>query len=163
MTQTDDRIKLIELRAGSRIIASAGIWRNGNTLYWWLETRNGAAYVQTYTTPAALDVSDWFSLELKWTSSPTAGGGALWINGALIYEVKNADTDNYGNCTQARFGLAEAYNCALTTVYLDDAAVSTTYIGPLQVTPPTPNPTPSPTPEPNPTYTRDRTYWRYRR
>jgi aryl-phospho-beta-D-glucosidase BglC (GH1 family) len=151
MEEGSDRIKLIELRAGSRIIAAAGIRQNGNDLYWWMESRNGGTYVENYNLPVAIDVSEWFSLELKWQRHASAGGGALWINGVQVYEVNNGDTDNYGSCTQVRVGLAEAYNCAPTTVYLDSAAISTAYIGPLQVTVPSPSPSPSPTPSATPT------------
>ncbi len=40
------------------------------------------------------------------------------------------DTDNYGDATQAIFGLYEIWNCASSSAYADCAQVSTGYIGP---------------------------------
>ncbi len=129
IVDNSDRIKLVELRAGSTTIAAAGLWQSGNTLYWWMETRNAASYTETRTIPVSIDISNWFNLELKWLNDATIGGGSLWINGELIYQINNADTDNFGSCSQVRIGLAEVYNCGLTTSYLDNAIISENYIG----------------------------------
>jgi hypothetical protein len=130
MVESSDRIKLIELRAGSTIIGAAGLRRSGSNLVWWMETRNGATYTETFTSIGGIDVSQWFSLEFKWTNDATAGGGALYVNGAQIYSISNANTSNYGSCSQVRVGLAEIYNCASSTVLLDDVVIATSPIGP---------------------------------
>jgi len=129
LADNSDRIKLIELRAGSTIIAAAGVWQTGTTTYWWMETRNAASYVETHTAPANIDLSNWFSMELKWVNDDTAGGGSLWVNDNLIYQIDNADTDNYGDCTEIRMGLSEAYNCDMVTLFLDNVKVDQEYIG----------------------------------
>ena len=130
IVESSDRIKLIELRAGSTIIAAAGLRQSGSTLRWWMETRNGASYVETVTSSVTIDTSQWFRLELRWQNSATIGGGSLWINGVLIYQINNADTDNYGRCSQVRIGISEAYNCGATTLYTDQAKIAASYIGP---------------------------------
>ena len=129
MTDNRDRIKLIELRAGNSILAAAGVFVIASVSYWWMETRDGSKYIENYNSPTNIDLNNWFSLELKWTNDPTTGGATLWINGNQIYQINNDDTTNYGNCSQVRLALAEAYNCASTTVYLDNVEISTTQIG----------------------------------
>jgi hypothetical protein len=130
IAESTDRIKLIELRAGSTIIAAAGLRQSSSTLRWWMETRNGATYVETTTSPVGLDLSEWFSLELRWRSDATGGGGSLWINGILIYEINSADTNDYGGCSQVRIGLAETYNLAATIINVDEVKIATSHIGP---------------------------------
>jgi hypothetical protein len=120
-----DRIKLIELRAGSSIIAAAGLYQSGGTLRWWIETRSGTSWVETYTVQVgSLDLTQWFSLELYWKLGATDGGATLKVNGNQIYQIANADTDNYGNCSVLRFGLAELTNCGSTALYSDYLIVS---------------------------------------
>jgi len=90
-----------------------------------METRNGASYVETYTTQTSgFDLTQWFSLELYWKLGATDGSGTLKVNGNQIYEITNLDTDNYGNCTALRFGLAELTNCGASTLYSDQLIVS---------------------------------------
>ena len=126
-----DKVKLMELRAGSTIVASAGLWRSSGTLRWWLETRSGTSWVETYTSQiGSLDLTQWFSVELYWKLGATDGAAKLWVNGNQIYQITNADTDNYGSISTLRFGLAELTNCASTTLYADCAVVATAYIGP---------------------------------
>jgi len=124
MVQSGDRIKLIELRAGSTIVAAAGLWQKDTAMYWWIETRNGANWVETVTSRVNLDTAQWFNLELRWSNGATNGAGALLVNGEQIYSINNADTDNFGSATQARIGIAEAYNCATTTVYTDAVTIA---------------------------------------
>lgn len=125
IVDNSDRIKLIELRAGSTIIAAAGLWQASGTLRWWIETRSGTTYVETYTAQVgSFDLTQWFSLELYWKLGATDGGATLEVNGNQIYQITNADTDNYGNCSALRFGLAELTNCGTTTLYSDYLIVS---------------------------------------
>jgi len=166
MQQNDDRVKLVELRAGNRIVGAAGIWLNGGELYWWMETRDGSAYVETFTEAVELDVSSWFSLQFGWVSDSGDGGGRLWVNDRLVYEVDGADTNNYGACSEIQVGLAEAYYCGDTTLEVDCVEVSTDHIyeslAPTPTPEPTSTPSPTPTPEPSPTPAYSRRHRSYR-
>jgi hypothetical protein len=88
-----------------------------------METRSGSGYMETRTAVAG-DVSQWFSLELVWTCSGSAGGGVLLVNGTPIYQVGNSDTDNFGSCTQVNVGLAELYTSAPSVAYADQISIS---------------------------------------
>jgi hypothetical protein len=101
-----------------------------------METRSGSTYVWTSSTQVgSLDLSEWFCVELHWKLGASDGGGTLWVNGVQIYEVTNADTDNYGSFSALRVGLAEMTNVGSTTLYSDSVVVGTSYIG-LGGTPP---------------------------
>jgi uncharacterized repeat protein (TIGR02543 family) len=123
LTDSSDRIKLVELRAGSSVIAAAGIIQRSGQLQCWLETRDGTSWVETYRQTTA-DFSDWFTLELQWQSSATAGGGTLLVNGVSAASVSNDNTSNYGDCTEVRVGLPEVYNCGATTIALDNVIIN---------------------------------------
>jgi hypothetical protein len=130
-TQSDfvdngDRIKLVELRSGSTIIAAAGLAMRSGTLQLWLETRDGTSYIETYG--SSVDISDWFTVELQWTESTTNGGGTLWVNGAQVLQTSNQNTGNYGDCTEVRVGMAELYNCGSTSLSADNAVIDIQYI-----------------------------------
>ena len=124
LTDSGDRLKLVEYRAGSSIIAAAGLWQRSGTVYWWMESRDGSNYVETISSPVSIDVSDWFSLELRWKTGASDGEASLWVNGNRIYDINNADTNNYGGCSQVKIGIAEAYNCEPIIVYADQTKLS---------------------------------------
>ncbi len=124
IVENGDKIKLIELRAGSSIIAAAGVIERSGTLRWWLETRDGTSWIETYSTTTTGDVSSWFTVELQWTNDAANGGAVLLVNDAIVLQVSGDDTSNYGSCSQVRMGLAELYNCGVTTVCMDDVVVS---------------------------------------
>jgi hypothetical protein len=124
IVENGDKIKLIELRAGSSIIAAAGVIERSGTLRWWLETRDGTSWIETYSTTTTGDVSSWFTVELQWTNDAANGGASLLVNGVTMLQVSGDDTSNYGSCSQVRMGLAELYNCGATTVCLDDVVIS---------------------------------------
>jgi len=135
MAESSDRIKLIELRAGSAIIAAAGVWQTGSTTYWWMETRDGTSYVETRNTQTSIDLANWFNLELRWESSASNGGASLWVNNQQIYAINNDNTANFGSCTEIRIGIAEACNCNPTTVQTSQTTSSTPSAQPEQTTP----------------------------
>jgi hypothetical protein len=124
IADNNDRIKLVELRSGTIIIASAGLTMRSGTLRWWLETRDGTSFVETYV-QSTTDLSTWFTMELQWNSSATDGGAILWVNGVQVIQVGGDNTSNYGNCTEVRIGLPEVYNCANTTVSADNVVFDT--------------------------------------
>jgi predicted deacylase len=121
--KNNDRIKFVELRAGTTIVAAAGLWQSNGKLYWWIETRSGSGYVETRTAVAG-DVSQWFSLELVWTCDGSNGGGVLLVNGTPVYQISNSDTNNFGGCTQVNIGLAELYTNAPSLAYADQISIS---------------------------------------
>jgi hypothetical protein len=127
LADSGDRIKLVELRSGTTIIAAAGLAVRNGVVCWWLETRDGTSYVETYSSSSA-DVSGWFTLELQWSNSAVNGGGTIRVNGEQVLQVGNDNTGNYGDCTSIRVGLAELYNCGETTLAVDNAVVDTAYI-----------------------------------
>ena len=124
IVENNDRIKLVELRSGSTIIAAAGLREVSGTLRWWIETRDGTTYVETYA-QATIDLSSWFTMEIQWTNDASNGGAILKVNGLQVIQVSGDNTSNYGDCTQVRVGLAEIYNCAATTLSIDNIVIST--------------------------------------
>jgi len=121
-----DRMKLIELRSESAIIAAAGLAMRSGTLRLWLETRDGTSYIETYGSTA--DISEWFTVELQWTESATSGGATLWVNGVQVLQTSNQNTGNYGDCTEVRVGMAEVYNCGITVLSVDNVVIDNQYI-----------------------------------
>ncbi|XHH09194.1 MAG: LamG-like jellyroll fold domain-containing protein [Candidatus Bathyarchaeia archaeon] len=126
IADNSDRFYFIQLMAGGNILAYAG-WRqdtSGN-LHWHIMVRDGTNTVGAYSTvtPAT---DNWYLVELHWKADATAGLGELFVNDDLVASITDRNTANYGNATITRVGLPEVYNCAATTVYIDDVAVSTT-------------------------------------
>jgi hypothetical protein len=128
LKEDGDRIKLIELRGGAKIVAAAGLLVD-NGIKWWMETRNGSSYVERLISPLVPNISDWFNLELKWLNGATAGGASLWVNGALVYNVTKCDTNDFGGCSKIRIGIAEIFESSNTEVNVDNAIISRAYIG----------------------------------
>lgn len=122
IVESGDRIKLIELRSGSTVIAAAGLRQRTAGLSYWLETRDGTTYVESYA-QSTTDVSQWFTMELQWTNDVTNGGGSLLVNGVSVIEVTGDNTSNYGDCSEVRVGLTEAYNCGSTTLNVDTVTI----------------------------------------
>ncbi|HSV49590.1 MAG TPA: hypothetical protein VLH35_04675, partial [Candidatus Acidoferrales bacterium] len=126
IVESSDRIKLIELRSGSTVIAAAGLRQRTAGLSYWLETRDGTQYVGSYV-QSSTDLSQWFTMELQWTNDATNGGGSLLVNGAAVIQVSGDNTANYGDCTEVRVGLTETYNCGSTTLYVDDVTINNNF------------------------------------
>jgi hypothetical protein len=125
IVESGDRVKLIELRSGSSIIAAAGLRQRTSGLSLWLETRDGTSYVETYV-QSSVDISQWFTLELQWLNDASTGSSSLLINGTPLIQVSNDNTSNYGDCTEVRIGLPEVYNCGSITLYVDDIIINNT-------------------------------------
>ncbi len=124
IVENNDRIKLIELRAGSAIIASAGVIERSATLRWWLESRDNTNYVESYAATST-DLSNWFTLQLLWQDDASNGGASLTVNESPIMQVNGDNTSNYGGCTEVRIGLTDVYNCGATALSVDDVTVAT--------------------------------------
>ncbi|MGD6934074.1 MAG: LamG-like jellyroll fold domain-containing protein [Candidatus Bathyarchaeia archaeon] len=125
--ENNDRVKLIELRSGSTIVAAAGLAMRSGTLRLWLETRDGTSYIETYL-QTALDISSWFTLELQWVNSASNGGATLWVNGEQAIQVGGDNTSNYGDATNVRIGLSELYNCGTTVLSVDNTVIDDQYV-----------------------------------
>ncbi|MDQ1279868.1 MAG: hypothetical protein QG670_1130, partial [Thermoproteota archaeon] len=65
----------------------------------------------------------WYTIEVEWISGLSGLGGAvLKVDGKEVCHTVS-DTTAYGGVTQARFGLAEIYNCTPSIVHIDCCAV----------------------------------------
>ena len=122
LVENGDRIKLVEVRSGSSIVASAGLTMRSGTLRWWLETRDGTSYIETYA-QSTTDFSSWVTLEVQWTNSASNGGGTILVNGAPVIQVGSDNTSNYGDATEVRVGLPEVYNCGPTALIMDNIVI----------------------------------------
>ncbi len=124
ISDNSDRFYFIQMMSGGNILAYGG-WRqdtSGN-LHWHIMIRDGTNTVGAYSTVTPV-TDKWYLVELHWKADATAGLGELYVDGELVASITDRNTANYGNATIARLGLPEVYNCAPTTVYMDDAAVS---------------------------------------
>jgi hypothetical protein len=130
IADNSDSIFFLVLRDSSNNLAYAGWKRNtSGTTRWALTIRSGTGYVTAYsTTTPSLDT--WYSVELHWKRDPAAGLGELWVNGVRVIQILNRNTAQYGSATTLRFGIAEAYNVAGTTLYGDSFKIAASYIGP---------------------------------
>jgi len=124
-----DRFYFVVFRVGSNTVAKAGWKKTGGVVKWNLLIRNGTGWVQAYSSKSP-SLNQWYSVELHWRKSVTAGYAELWIDGALLASVSNKNTAYYGDVNRVDLGLAELVNCNITRVYSDCTAISTTYIGP---------------------------------
>jgi hypothetical protein len=122
LVENGDRVKLIELRVGSTILGSAGLTMRSGTLRWWMETRDGTSYIETYA-QSTTDFSNWVTLELQWINSANNGGGTIFVNGAPVIQVGGDNTSNYGNASEVRVGLPEVYNCGATVLSMDNVVI----------------------------------------
>ncbi len=130
IVQNTDRFCLIMFNAGTNNLAYAG-WRknSGGYICWYLHIRDGVNHVDAYSaiTPTK---NTWYCVELHWKSGSTNGLGELYVNDELVCSITNKNTSHYGGVTSVRFGLPEIYRCSSTAACLDNAAISSTYIGP---------------------------------
>lgn len=129
IADNNDRIFLLVLRSGANGLAYVGWKRTSGLLRWCLTMRNGASYVDTFSTSAPVN-NRWYCVEIHWKKDPTNGIGELWVNGILVCSSPNKNTASYGNARAIQFGLAETYGCTSTTVYCDCAKISDAYIIP---------------------------------
>lgn len=91
--------------------------------------RDGTGWIVDFSdsTPS---VGQWYCVELHWVEDSTAGLGELYVNGELVCSISGRNTAAFGGVDLIRFGLAELYDCGVTTVYGDCFAASEAYIGP---------------------------------
>jgi hypothetical protein len=127
ITVNSARIYFIILRdSGGNNIGYAGWGRytNGVT-YWYVMIRSGTTLMTARST-ATPSVNTWYSVEFHWKRDSTSGLGELLVNGAVVCQVTNANTAQYGGVTTVRLGIAETGSIAVAaTVYVDDARIET--------------------------------------
>jgi hypothetical protein len=111
--------------AGNNIgYAGWGRYPDGKT-YWYVMIRSGTTLVTARST-ATPSINTWYNVEFHWKRDATAGFGELSVNGAVVCQVTNRNTAQYGGVTTVRFGIAETGSIAVAaTVYVDDARIET--------------------------------------
>jgi hypothetical protein len=90
----------------------------------------GASYEQNI---ASIPVDRWVHLEAYYKHSyPNANSGRVtfWQDGQQIYDVPNVDTTNSANLTWSLNNYCDTLSPSSATIYIDDAAISTSRIGP---------------------------------
>jgi hypothetical protein len=125
-----DKLYFLSLLAGGNSVLSAGWLQTSSGLRWQLLLRQGTSYFSALSSWAPVP-NRWYCVEAYWLKSGSNGRAALWVDGASAISVTGRDTDNYGDVTQVRFGIAEGYSLASTTIYGDNVIVSNKYIGPV--------------------------------
>jgi hypothetical protein len=123
-------VKLIRGRAsGEPDVVTVGIFNLSGTVYWWLEIRDGAGWVELRSD--AFDAgTNWFCLEVHWVKHATAGGAQVWVNGESVYSDFTRDTDNFGNIIELEFGIPSCNHLGTTNeIYMDCVMVDDEYIG----------------------------------
>ena len=122
-----DQISIIRIRTGTTLLAHFGIRMTGGVVRWWMQVRNGTAYVDSYSgTP---QTGQWYCVEGHWKLHASTGGGELFIDGTSVLSTWVRDTDNYGNLTRIAIGIAETSGTTTAVVYADCAVISDVYIG----------------------------------
>jgi hypothetical protein len=141
LRDSQDKLYFIRFTAGNDNVLYAG-WRiSGSNIHWQLLIRDGSSYVSQYS-DSIPNTDQWYSLEVYWQKSIN-GGAKLWVNGNEEININNKDTNNFGDVTRVRFGVAEAYQIDSTTLYADNFAISDSYIGTTQSSPTQSSPTSS--------------------
>jgi len=125
-----DKLYFLSLLADGSNVLLAGWRQTSSGLRWQLLFRQGTSYYSAYSSWAPVP-NKWYCIEAYWLKSGSNGKATLWVDGVSTINVTGRDTDNYGDATQVRFGIAEGYNLSPTTVYGDDAIVSNKYLGPV--------------------------------
>jgi len=114
-------------RATSTTIFGASVGYSGG-VKWRLCYRNGATWTNYWTSIPAV-VNTWYCVEIYWKLGASDGQVQMWIDGELAADLKDLDTDNYGNCTAVRNGvLSEGFAGAFEVVE-DCVVVADAYIG----------------------------------
>jgi hypothetical protein len=122
IAQNNDRFYFTIFRSGDEGVAYVG-WRMVNgVIRWNLLIRDGQGWIGAYSS-FSLALHHWYHIDLHWTSSANNGGAELYVDGHLACSISRVNTAAFGGVDQVRVGLAEAYSCAATAVYVDDFAI----------------------------------------
>jgi len=97
--------------------------------------RVGSTWTAWYSNPATYaELDTWYCVEAGWYKHGSEGWFKVWVDGNLIFEDTNIDTDNYGNITEVRNGVYRSYFPSTGyahRVRIDCVVVADTYIGPI--------------------------------
>ena len=124
ISDNNDRFFFIVFRAGTSNLAYAGWRRINGVTRWCLTMRDGAGYVNVYSSARPVP-SRWYMVQLHWIDDSTTGLGELWANVVRVCIARGRNTAAYGNANAVRFGLPELYSCRRTTIYYDNCRITT--------------------------------------
>lgn len=95
--------------------------------YWYLLSKDGGDSVSTYSAATfALDVGEWYCMEMHLVVDGTVGEVQLWIEDVSKIHLTNQDTDNLGDVDVVITGMDYRLGDA---IYVDCVVVSTSFIG----------------------------------
>lgn len=125
----NDRFFFLIFSSGNNNLAYAGLRKTSTGTTWCLTTRQDTGYIDTYSSTVPTIVGKWYCVELHWKKDGANGLSEMWVDGTKVCSVTNKNTATYGGATQLKFGIAETYGVASTTVYADCITLSSNYIG----------------------------------
>ena len=125
ITDNGDRFYFIALGNGA---GCAGWNMQGGVVRWHLLIRDRFGWVGALSSSSP-SLNTWYSVELHWVSDSTNGYAELYVDGVLVLSISGKNTAALGDVNEIRLGLTEIYSCGPTTVYGDDFALSSNYIG----------------------------------
>jgi hypothetical protein len=132
LIDNDDTFYFLRLRAGTQTLARVGIRRSNGVDMWALNIRKGSGWAATtYSTSPAIQMGQWYCIELHWKKDASQGLAEVYVNGVEITQAINTDTSYYGNADSVSAGLNDITNVQKKLiVYCDCFALSNNYIGP---------------------------------
>lgn len=117
-----ERMAFVLMRGDGGNVAFAG-WRMvDGVAKWYLSTRDRAGYETVFSTVIPV-IFRWYMIEVEWNQA-AAGVAVLKVDGKEVCRTLS-DSSAYGGVSQARFGLAEIYNCEPSAVYVDCCVIQT--------------------------------------
>jgi len=128
LTDADDRFTLIQfLGSGGNVISNLQVRRVQGEDRFAILVYTGQMQTTTEVYP---DTNTWYCLELFTKIHATEGEVRAYVDGIELLSLTNMNTTASGGIISVRFGLASSINVQnRATVYVDDAVVSTGYIG----------------------------------
>jgi len=134
LNDNDDRFTFIQfLGSSGNIISNLQVRRVQGEDRFTLLAFTGKMQTTTQVYPGN---NTWYCLELYTKIHATEGEVKAYVDGVELLSLTNMNTTAFGNILAIRFGLASTINVQhRTTVYVDNAVVSTGYIGPLKSKP----------------------------
>jgi hypothetical protein len=132
LADDNDRFFLVRFTTGSQSVAGIGIECNNGESKWVSYARDGESVAwSNYRTTPSIEMNRWYSIELSWYLNSEAGFSRVYIDGQKVLELWGIDTTGYGNVDSVQFGLINAFRVESgITLYVDTAAISTSFITP---------------------------------
>jgi hypothetical protein len=119
-------VELMRFSAGSNIVALVKRTTTGGLQLGYL---SGSSAIYLTNAAVTMPLKSWHCIELRAVVG-ASGEYSVWFDGVEIsaFHITGMDNDNFGSITSARVGCI--YSAGAANVYVDDAVVSKTYIGP---------------------------------